>query len=113
MSLRKSQPLALFRSADLIGIGMEADAARRKLHPEAWSPASLTATSTTQLLHQVLHRCAFQSRGCATVTPKQVALGFSKSKSKTEQGKLYEKEQLEFFSSMFSPSLCFECHTLQ
>src|SRR5678816_4960835 len=34
MSLTQQQALDLFRSDDLIGIGMEADALRRKLHPE-------------------------------------------------------------------------------
>src|ERR1700734_355674 len=34
MPLTKAQALELFESDDLIGIGMEADAARRKLHPE-------------------------------------------------------------------------------
>src|SRR5215813_1342882 len=34
MSLTREQALHLFRSDDLIGIGMEADAVRRKLHPE-------------------------------------------------------------------------------
>ena len=34
MSLTKEQALDLFRSDDLIGIGMEADAVRRRLHPE-------------------------------------------------------------------------------
>src|ERR1039458_2364992 len=34
MSLTKAEALEMFRSDDLIGIGMEADAARRKLHPE-------------------------------------------------------------------------------
>jgi len=34
MSLTKQQALDLFRSDDLIGIGMEADAVRRKFHPE-------------------------------------------------------------------------------
>ena len=34
MSLSKSQALDLFQSDDLIGIGMEADALRRKIHPE-------------------------------------------------------------------------------
>jgi len=34
MSLTKAQALDLFNSDDLIGIGMEADAVRRKLHPE-------------------------------------------------------------------------------
>ena len=34
MSLTKAQALDLYRSDDLIGIGMEADAVRRKLHPE-------------------------------------------------------------------------------
>ncbi len=34
MSLTKTQALDLFRSDDLIGIGMEADAVRRRLHPE-------------------------------------------------------------------------------
>src|SRR5437879_1820807 len=34
MSLTKVQAVDLFRSDDLIGIGMEADAVRRKLHPE-------------------------------------------------------------------------------
>ena len=34
MSLTKQQALEMFRSDDLIGIGMEADAIRRKLHPE-------------------------------------------------------------------------------
>ena len=34
MSLTKQQALDLFRSDDLIGIGMEADGLRRKLHPE-------------------------------------------------------------------------------
>src|SRR5256885_16228140 len=34
MSLTKAQAVDLFRSDDLIGIGMEADAVRRKLHPE-------------------------------------------------------------------------------
>ncbi len=34
MSLTKSQALDLFRSDDLIGIGMEADSLRRRLHPE-------------------------------------------------------------------------------
>src|SRR5271169_6807452 len=34
MSLTKSQALEMYRSDDLIGIGMEADAMRRKLHPE-------------------------------------------------------------------------------
>ena len=34
MSLTKPQALEMFRSDDLIGIGMEADSVRRKLHPE-------------------------------------------------------------------------------
>lgn len=34
MSLTKPQALDLFRSDDLIGIGMEADSVRRRLHPE-------------------------------------------------------------------------------
>src|SRR6516162_7490244 len=34
MSLSKAQALDLFRSDDLIGIGMEADAVRRRLHPD-------------------------------------------------------------------------------
>src|SRR3954466_11311270 len=34
MSLTRQQALDMFRSDDLIGIGMEADALRRKLHPE-------------------------------------------------------------------------------
>src|SRR6478752_6884759 len=34
MSLSHAQALELYRSDDLIGIGMEADAVRRKLHPE-------------------------------------------------------------------------------
>jgi cyclic dehypoxanthinyl futalosine synthase len=34
MSLTKSQALDLYRSDDLIGIGMEANVVRRKLHPE-------------------------------------------------------------------------------
>ncbi len=34
MSLTHAQALDLFRSDDLIGIGMEADALRRRLHPE-------------------------------------------------------------------------------
>src|SRR5205809_2900038 len=34
MSLTKAQALELFRSDDLIGIGMEANAVRRKFHPE-------------------------------------------------------------------------------
>ena len=34
MSLTHAQALDLYRSDDLIGIGMEADAVRRKLHPE-------------------------------------------------------------------------------
>src|SRR5271165_257780 len=34
MSLTKAQALELFESDDLIGIGMEADAVRRRLHPE-------------------------------------------------------------------------------
>ncbi len=34
MSLTKQQALEMFRSDDLIGIGMEADAVRRKIHPE-------------------------------------------------------------------------------
>ena len=34
MSLSKEQALQMFRSDDLIGIGMEADALRRKLHPD-------------------------------------------------------------------------------
>ena len=34
MSLTKAQALEMFHSDDLIGIGMEADAVRRKLHPE-------------------------------------------------------------------------------
>ncbi|PYV44732.1 MAG: dehypoxanthine futalosine cyclase, partial [Acidobacteria bacterium] len=34
MSLTHAQALDLYRSDDLIGIGMEADAVRRTLHPE-------------------------------------------------------------------------------
>ena len=34
MSLTQAQALDMFRSDDLIGIGMEADAARRRLHPD-------------------------------------------------------------------------------
>ncbi|HUN87617.1 MAG TPA: cyclic dehypoxanthinyl futalosine synthase [Terriglobales bacterium] len=34
MSLTKAQALEMFQSDDLIGIGMEADAVRRRLHPE-------------------------------------------------------------------------------
>src|SRR5207237_3420407 len=34
MCLTKTQAVDLFRSDDLIGIGMEADAVRRRLHPQ-------------------------------------------------------------------------------
>src|ERR1700760_2662553 len=34
MSLTKAEALEMYRSDDLIGIGMEADAVRRKLHPD-------------------------------------------------------------------------------
>ena len=34
MSITKAQALDMFRSDDLVGIGMEADAVRRRLHPE-------------------------------------------------------------------------------
>ena len=34
MSLSKAEALEMFRSDDLIGIGMEADAVRRRLHPD-------------------------------------------------------------------------------
>src|SRR6266480_2327670 len=34
MSLSSRQALEMFRSDDLIGVGMEADAVRRKLHPD-------------------------------------------------------------------------------
>jgi len=34
MSLTQAQALELYRSDDLVGIGMEADAVRRKLHPD-------------------------------------------------------------------------------
>ncbi len=34
MSLTKAQALEMFRSDDLVGIGMEADAVRRRLHPD-------------------------------------------------------------------------------
>ena len=34
MSLTKAQALEMFESSDLIGIGMEADQVRRKIHPE-------------------------------------------------------------------------------
>ena len=34
MSLSKQQALEMFRSDDLLGIGMEADAVRRRLHPD-------------------------------------------------------------------------------
>ena len=34
MSLSKAEALDLFRSDDLVGIGMEADAVRRRLHPD-------------------------------------------------------------------------------
>src|SRR5207237_6692329 len=34
MSLTHAQAVEMFQSDDLIGIGMEADAARRRLHPE-------------------------------------------------------------------------------
>ena len=35
MSLTHAQALDLYRSDDLIGIGIEADAVRRKRHPES------------------------------------------------------------------------------
>src|SRR6201997_4737699 len=35
MSITREQALDFFRSDDLIGLGMEADALRRKIHPEA------------------------------------------------------------------------------
>ena len=44
--LTHAQALDLYQSDDLIGIGMEADAVRRKLHPEDVAPTSSTATST-------------------------------------------------------------------
>ena len=34
MSISKQEALEMFRSDDLIGIGMEADAVRRRLHPD-------------------------------------------------------------------------------
>ena len=34
MSLSKAEALEMFRSDDLIGIGMEADAVRRRMHPD-------------------------------------------------------------------------------
>ena len=34
MALSKAQALDMFRSDDLIGVGMEADAVRRSLHPD-------------------------------------------------------------------------------
>ena len=34
MSLSKAEALELFRSDDLIGVGMEADTVRRRMHPD-------------------------------------------------------------------------------
>ena len=47
MSLTKQQALDFFRSDDLIGLGMEADALRRKLHPEGVATTSSIATLIT------------------------------------------------------------------
>ena len=47
MSLTREQALDMLRSDDLLGIGMEADAVRKRLHPEGVVTYSLTATSTT------------------------------------------------------------------
>jgi cyclic dehypoxanthinyl futalosine synthase len=41
MSITRQQALDFFRSDDLIGLGMEADAIRRKLHPEGVATYSL------------------------------------------------------------------------
>jgi len=48
MSLTKQQALDLFRSDDLIGIGMEADAVRRRLHPEGVATYVIDRTLITR-----------------------------------------------------------------
>jgi len=49
MSLTKQQALDLFNSDDLIGIGMEANALRRKLHPEGVATYVIDGTSITRI----------------------------------------------------------------
>ncbi len=56
MTLTKQQALDLFRSDDLIGIGMEANAVRRKLHPEGVATYIIDRNiNYTNYLHRILH----------------------------------------------------------
>jgi hypothetical protein len=56
MSLTKQQALDLFRSDDLIGIGMEANSVRRRLHPEGVATYIIDRNiNYTNYLHRVLH----------------------------------------------------------
>ena len=48
MGISRKEALDCLRSDDLIGIGMEADAVRRRLHPEAWSATPSSAQSTAR-----------------------------------------------------------------
>jgi hypothetical protein len=49
------QALDLFRSDDLIGIGMEADAVRRRLHPEGVATYIIDRNINYTTLHRILH----------------------------------------------------------
>src|SRR5260370_40760142 len=60
MSLTKPQALEMFRSDDLIGIGMEANALRRRLHPEGVATYIIDRNiNYTNLCSEYCTFCAF------------------------------------------------------
>ena len=60
MSLTKQQALDMFNSDDLIGIGMEADAVRRRLHPEGTVTYIIDRNiNYTNFCAGYFHLCAF------------------------------------------------------
>ena len=63
MSLTHAQALDLYRSDDLIGVGMEADALRRKLHPEGVVTYIIDRNiNYTNVCNVVCTFCAFYRR---------------------------------------------------
>jgi len=115
MSLTKEQALEMFRSDDLIGIGMEADAVRRKKHPEGIATYIIDRNiNYTNLCTEYCTFCAFYAPVKGPGRAKGYTLDFDTIYAKIAetvemggtgvlmQGGINPDLKIEWFEALFS-----------
>jgi cyclic dehypoxanthinyl futalosine synthase len=115
MSLTKQQAVEMFRSNDLIGIGMEADAVRRRLHPDGIVTYIIDRNiNYTNFCTEYCSFCAFYRPLKGKLAPEGYLLDFETIYEKIRetvelggtgvlmQGGLHPELKIDYFERMMS-----------